>query len=240
MKKLGIQVKSLHLDSTSFHVDGQYESLLEQGESRIQLTQGYSRDHRPELKQAVLQMITSNQGNIPLFMQAASGNTSDKTAFSQIVSEHIKSFQEAVQNRYLVGDSAFFTPSSLHAMKAASTLFVTRVPSQIKESQTYIEQSPVETMTDLGGGYFGKEYETCYAEVPQRWIVIFSQAAYERECRNLRKNLQKGSEKEVKAFEKLSKAVFSCEKDALKQLKKEQAKYKYLDLDSVRIIPDFI
>ena len=52
MKKLGIQVKSLHLDATSFHVDGEYESLLEQRESRIQLTHDYSRDHRPELKQA--------------------------------------------------------------------------------------------------------------------------------------------------------------------------------------------
>ena len=129
MKTLKIQVKSLHLDATSFHVDGEYESLLEQGESRIQLTHGYSRDHRPELKQAVLQMITANQANLPLFMQAASGNTSDKTAFSEIVSSHIKSFQEAVNNRYIVGDSAFFTPNTLHAMEKAQALFVTRVPN---------------------------------------------------------------------------------------------------------------
>lgn len=65
MHVLGIEVKSLHLDSTSFHVDGEYESLLEQEESRIQLVQGYSRDHRPDLNQAVLQLITSNQGNLP-------------------------------------------------------------------------------------------------------------------------------------------------------------------------------
>ena len=77
--------------TASFHVDGNYHSLLEQEESRIQLIQGYSRDHRPDLNQAVLQMITSNQGNIPLFMQAASGNSSDKTAFSEIVAQHAKS-----------------------------------------------------------------------------------------------------------------------------------------------------
>jgi transposase len=68
MKVLDINLKSLHMDSTSFHVDGNYYSLLEQGESRINLVQGYSRDHRPDLNQVVLQMITSNQGNIPLFM----------------------------------------------------------------------------------------------------------------------------------------------------------------------------
>ena len=91
MQTLKIKVKSLHLDSTSFHVDGDYHSLLEQDESRIQIIQGYSREHRPDLNQAVLQMITSNQGNIPLFMQAASGNNSDQTAFSEIISKHIKS-----------------------------------------------------------------------------------------------------------------------------------------------------
>lgn len=237
MEKLGIQVKSLHLDSTSFHVDGEYESLLEQGESRIRLTQGYSRDHRPELKQAVLQMITSGQGSLPLFMQAASGNASDKTAFSQIVSEHIKSFQEAVNNRYLVGDSALFTPNSLHALEAAKALFVTRVPSQIKESQTYIEQSSLKDMTDLGNGYFGQEHQTSYAGVPQRWIVIFSQSAFERESRTLQKTIQKGSGKELKSFEKLSREVFSCEKDALKQITKARSKYKYLDVDSICIVP---
>jgi len=237
MKKLGIKVKSLHLDSTSFHVDGEYESLLEQGESRIKLTHGYSRDHRPELKQAVLQMITSNQGNLPLFMQAASGNASDQTAFSKIVSEHIRCFQEAVNNRYIVGDSALFTLDSLQSLQKAEALFVTRVPNKIKETRVYIEQSTVEEMIDLGNGYFGKEYSSCYADIPQRWIVIFSRSAYERENQTLCKNFCKGSEKETKAFQKLSREVFFCEQDALKRLAKEQSKYKYLDLENVHIVP---
>jgi transposase len=84
VKHLRIQVSSLHLDSTSFHVDGEYEGLLGQGEGRIQIIPGYSRDHRPDLNPVVLQLITSNQGNIPLFMQAASGNSSDKSAFAEI------------------------------------------------------------------------------------------------------------------------------------------------------------
>lgn len=106
VKKLGIQVSSLHLDSTSFHLDGEYDGLLGQQEGRIQIMPGYSRDHRPDLNQVVLQLITSNQGNIPLFMQAASGNSADKSAFAEIVQQHLASFQEAVNNRYLVGDSA--------------------------------------------------------------------------------------------------------------------------------------
>ena len=112
-------------------MDREYFSLLEQGESCIQLVQGYSRDHRPDLNQAVLQLITSNQGNIPLFMQAASGNSSDKTAFAEIVAEHAKSFKAAVENRYIVGDSALYTPASIKALNEENCLFVSRVPSKI-------------------------------------------------------------------------------------------------------------
>ena len=136
VKHLGIQVSSLHLDSTSFHVDGAYEGLLGQGEGRIQIIPGYSRDHRPDLNQVVLQLITSNQGNIPLFMQAASGNSSDKSAFAEIVQEHLASFQAAVNNRYLVGDSALYTPDSLTAVVAAKGFFVTRVLKTYKSQQS--------------------------------------------------------------------------------------------------------
>lgn len=230
VSELGIEVKSLHLDSTSFHVDGQYESLIEQGESCIRLVPGYSRDHRPELNQAVLQLITSNQGNLPLFMQAADGNTSDKSAFSEIVQEHIKSFQEAVGNKYLVGDSALYTPDSIHALEAAQSLFVTRVPAQINEAKERINSTKIEEMTSLGEGYYSKEHESCYAGVKQRWIVFFSQAAYEREKKTLEKRSKKEFDKECKEFEKLTTSVFFCREDALKQLQKFALKLKYADV----------
>jgi transposase len=236
MKTLGIKVKSLHLDSTSFHVDGDYHSLLEQDESCIKVVQGYSRDHRPDLNQAVLQMITSNQGNIPLFMQAASGNSSDKTAFSEIVTQHAKSFQAAVDNRYLVGDSALYTPASIKALHNSGCLFVTRVPGRIQAAKELITKSSHENMMNLGNGYFAEESLVTYADVSQRWVTIFSEAAYRRECKTLSKNYRKGSEKEVKEFTKLSREVFSCRKDALKYYAKAVSRYKYVQASDVEII----
>jgi transposase len=56
------------LDSTSIHVDGQYKN--EDGNTAIQLVRGYSRDHRPELNQVVLNLITENKAGIPVYMQA--------------------------------------------------------------------------------------------------------------------------------------------------------------------------
>lgn len=235
MKTLGVEVKSLHLDSTSFHLDGEYNSLLEQDESRIKITKGYSRDHRPELNQAVLQVITSNQANLPLFMQAASGNSSDKTAFSKIVSEHVKSFQSAVGNRYFVGDSALYTPNSIKALHEANSLFVTRVPSQISKEKELITKTSIDEMDNLIEGYKGKEFRITYADVEQRWIVIFSEAAYKRECKTLLKNFKKGSEKEIKEFEKFSKQIFSCKTDARIAAEKLVSKFKYLSVKDISV-----
>lgn len=80
-KKFGVKTNSAHLDSTSFHVHGKYENNLPSlsfitGEfnpdnpkredveetfalNPIEITHGYSRDHRPDLKQFILDLICS-------------------------------------------------------------------------------------------------------------------------------------------------------------------------------------
>ena len=68
-----------------------------------------------------------------------------------------------------------------------------------------------------------------------RWCLIFSEAAYKRECRTLLKHYKKGSEKESKEFEKLSRKVFYCPEDAMRHLKRDVNKYKYLEVRDVRI-----
>jgi transposase len=50
----------LTLDSTSFHLHGEYNNIeiAENDQKRpILITKGYSRDHRPDLKQCVLDLI---------------------------------------------------------------------------------------------------------------------------------------------------------------------------------------
>jgi transposase len=61
-KSLGLNPQYGHMDSTDFHVDGVYNSraALPVGEEDchvIRLTQGYSRDHRPDLNQVVFLSI---------------------------------------------------------------------------------------------------------------------------------------------------------------------------------------
>jgi transposase len=65
----------VHLDSTSFPYDGVVKLSDEDDDLHpIQITKGYSRDHRPDLNQVVLNLICENQSGIPVYMKPVSGN----------------------------------------------------------------------------------------------------------------------------------------------------------------------
>ena len=73
---------------------------------------GYSRDHRPDLKQFVVSLVMSD--NLPVFIQALSGNTSDKNHFREIVKEYGRSLQEKRgEDRIWVWDSVVHTDKNL-------------------------------------------------------------------------------------------------------------------------------
>jgi len=116
-KKYNVNLDFSHLDSSSFSVQGQYNQVLSsvaesQGQESelepipISITHGYSRDHRPDLKQFILDLIVTGDGNIPVFIEAASGNQSDKKAFGQIAKNYKKQLKLETT---IVGDSALYS-----------------------------------------------------------------------------------------------------------------------------------
>ena len=59
-QRLDLTSQVVHLDTTSFHVDGRYNSAEEPEAEVIHVTQGYSRDHRPDLNQVMLELIVEH------------------------------------------------------------------------------------------------------------------------------------------------------------------------------------
>ena len=75
----GIDTRFKHLDTTSFSLTGDY--VPDSDEHAIAITHGYSKDHRPDLKQAVLELMVSQDGGVPLLSKSWDGNTSDIADF---------------------------------------------------------------------------------------------------------------------------------------------------------------
>lgn len=100
----------MHLDASSFHVHGQYEpeprrhDVLGQEEMpSISITYGYSRAHRPDLKQFVVDLMSTSDADVPLYFRAADGNTRfpEKPPGCQCPKLHLMgSFSMLVSNGY--------------------------------------------------------------------------------------------------------------------------------------------
>ncbi|MDJ1185886.1 IS1634 family transposase [Roseofilum casamattae] len=83
-KTYELEMETVHLDSSSFSVQGEYKNTEEELEPRaVNITYGYSRDHRPDLKQFMMELICTGDGDVPLWMKIGDGNESDQKQFAQ-------------------------------------------------------------------------------------------------------------------------------------------------------------
>jgi transposase len=215
----------VHLDTTSFSLRGKYESEDEMEPEVVSITKGYSKDGQPDLNQVVASMMCAYKSTIPVWIEVLSGNSSDKKSFR----ESIKKFREQFDKKklpYFVADSALYTAEGLKEL--AGIKWVSRVPETIKEAKTAITETKVEEMEESGlPGYRYQEMASAYAGVAQRWLVVYSQKAYEREYATMAKNIRRENEKMGKELWHLENQAYACEADALKAAKRFNKKLRY-------------
>ena len=105
-KVMKVNPHRLRLDSSSFDVHGEYlksHCSIIQEPIPIKLTRGYSRDHRPDLKQFIIDLMCSGDGDIPLYLRVADGNETDQGVFAKLIQD----FKSQCQiDPTFVGDAA--------------------------------------------------------------------------------------------------------------------------------------
>jgi len=150
-------VQALHVDSTSFHVHGRYEGLGEEV-GAIRVTHGYSRDHRPDLKQWVMNLVCADTGGIPPLFAPGDGNQSDREALVPLLARYRQALDLGA---VVVLDGAGYSRENLRALEGFS--WILRVPATLKEARALLEgEFPREAWTPLLPGYRGLEVEADY------------------------------------------------------------------------------
>src|SRR5690606_30892145 len=125
-------------DTTTFSLQGDYAN--QDDCQSISITHGYSKDHRPDLKQVVLSLVANGPSGIPISMESLSGNSSDKQSFHESIKK-VESFKQQIdldQPYTWVADSALYTRDKL--LKSNAYKWVTRVPETIKQARELIEK----------------------------------------------------------------------------------------------------
>jgi transposase len=217
-QRLGLAPRFAHLDSTSFHGDGRYNSDEEPDEHVIHITRGYSRDQRPDLNQGMLDLMVEHQAGIPVLMKPLSGNSSDVTDFGQIITDHMAQMQITYSLTYLVAASALYSAENLQKLAETRTQWITRVPATLREAQAVLAQADPQTMASLTEQYRYQVVPSTYGGVEQRWMLIHSEPRQPQAQRTVDKQLRLQSEQEVKAWKKLCGTPFACEADARQAL----------------------
>lgn len=132
-RRFQVRFDRLHNDSTSVAFCGQYrrQHTNRFGQRAAAITYGYSKDHRPDLKQLLFILTTEGDGGIPVQFRAAAGNTNDSVT-------HIETWNAlravAARSDFLyVADSKLCSFDNLDYIHRAGGRFVTVMPRSRRE-----------------------------------------------------------------------------------------------------------
>lgn len=240
---LDLPKQFVHLDTSSFSFQGEYK---EQPQSHpeepipIHITYGYSKDEKPKLKQLVCSMICAYKTSIPLWMETLSGNSSDKTSFSASIKKYVQHLEGEKDKKTpcFIMDSAFYSEASIQQAERDGIFWLTRVPETIKEARVLLETLTEETFQSTSlEGYSICEKESEYAGIKQRWMVVSSEKAREREEKTFASRQKKEQEEAEKELKQFSKQEFDCQKDGQKALEQMAKKWKYHHLGEISFEP---
>lgn len=223
-RRHGVQERYKHLDSSSFHLHGAYDTAEPEREA-VHITYGYSKEARPDLKQVVVNLVTSYRSAIPLWLEVLSGNSNDKRSFVATIDAYTRQMAEA-DDTFWVVDSALYSAENLRAL--GERKWMSRVPQTIGLAQQWVAVLAPEEMRPLDPpGYRGQLVEVTYGDVAQRWLVIYSQAADEREAKSFARRLVRQREQAEKQLRRLQRRAFACEADAREALEKASRRWRY-------------
>lgn len=191
----GIEQRFQHLDTTSFSLSGAY--MPESDEQAIRITHGYSKDHRPDLKQAVLELLGSQDGGVPLVSKSWDGNASDTAIFKERAEAFLTTFAHSETPRYLVADAKLYSEDTATTLSQLG--FITRIPATLKLVSPVIRQAlQWDTWHHLDDTTRYQSIALCHYGMVHRWLVVSSQAALERAD----KSVSNAQQRELEALKK--------------------------------------
>jgi transposase len=245
-----VDPRRLHFDTTSVSVFGDYDLL----DPPFDITYGYSKDKRPDLKQFLVSMLCVDR-NIPILGTTKDGNASDKSLNNELLTNISKYMaQHGLQpGAYVyVADAAFVTEDNLNKAND-KTWFLTRLPATYNEcsrvirdavaSDQWIDIGPLAEEPDRPKRptayyraydgtveLYGKTY---------RAIVVHSSVHDKRRHKRIDRLLKRDRKQLEKACKAAAASAYYCHADAQsageKLIRKSGSGYHQLQIDVQKV-----
>ena len=208
-----VESEYVHLDTSTMSLHGKYDSeeakrSVEKMEA-VEIRHGYSKEQRPELKQVVTTLITSQASALPLWLEVLDGNSSDKSSFPKTIKAYCRQLEEGEEAPWFVMDSAGYKKENLKEWGKVG--WVTRVPETVGEAKAVLQAIEKEAMEEVGNGYRISPLGNTYGDVRQRLadrLFTASLRAREQKSRKARRSGRGVCSKRVAGPSKLN--LFLC------------------------------
>ncbi len=228
VRKHEISTRAVHFDTTSVNVYGDYRAD-EANPPPFEITEGYSKDHRPDLKQFLLSTLCVGE-KVPIFGKSEDGNRSDKhinnTILTQI-SAHMAQFGVGERAFIYIADSALVNPANLEHLSGGQP-FITRLPATYAECGRVISEAVARNRWEELGQLAKTKptanrpaalYRVAEATVtlygkPYRAVVVHSSAHDKRRQKKIERELAKEKTSLRESFDKQCLSEYACEADA--------------------------
>jgi transposase len=138
IREFSINVDQLHNDSTSITFTGKYNDANgdpKHGKKTLIITNGFNKDHRPDLKQILWILTVTADGAVPLHYCACDGNITDDTT-------HVKTWDTLCnllgrKDFIYVADSKLCVSETMKHIAGNDGFFITVMPATRKEEQDF-------------------------------------------------------------------------------------------------------
>jgi transposase len=246
LQNFTLPTKHVHFDTTSVNVFGQYLDAAD--DAPFNITYGYSKDKRPDLKQFVLSLLCVG-GNVPIVGKIEDGNASDKTINNRVlssISQHMAQHGIANDAFIYVADSAMVTEENL----AQADLFITRLPATYNEcaravrdavdADQWVEIGEIASATATknrpNASYRTHETTVTLYDKIYRAIVVHSSAHDKRRQKRLERELAASLKEASTLSAVLRRKRFFCHADAeqaAKDLLTKTTRFHQLDIEII-------
>jgi transposase len=209
---------SLHADTTARLVYGDYPQ-----EKGLNITHGYNKERRRDLKQFKIGLVTNALG-YPLLGEILDGNLDDKSWNRLLLSSLPEHFTpEKLQTLTYVADAAFVTDKNLLLAEKLGLQFISRLPA----TYDLVEKLSLQAFSDdnwasLGQLAEGKdkayyrltEYSEQIDDQYYRFLVVHSSQLDKRKLRKLDNQVKREQKELEKEITLLKAKQFVCRPDA--------------------------
>src|SRR5258706_4202398 len=144
----------------------------------------------PCVKQWMLALATTRQGDVPLFCQALDGNTSDKVSLVAAVEALAEQLRAGAQDEapIFVADSSLYSAENVARLNQASVRWISRVPDTSSEARAAL------AVADAAWQQDGPLWWAAAPQAPEgeRWVVVRTTQGEERARAALLRQVEQG------------------------------------------------